>query len=65
MRPEDRPATELNTDILARYRPEMKKFYYDPEEVSDLPAAAGDRVSDAAQGGRQLRGNAEHAAVKA
>jgi len=32
MRPEDRPATELNTDILARYRPEMKKFYYDPKK---------------------------------
>jgi aminobenzoyl-glutamate utilization protein B len=32
MRPEDRPATELNTEILARYRPEMKKFYYDPKK---------------------------------
>ncbi|MBI3983502.1 MAG: amidohydrolase, partial [Gemmatimonadetes bacterium] len=30
IRPEDRPATHLNTDILARYRPEMRKFYYDP-----------------------------------
>jgi aminobenzoyl-glutamate utilization protein B len=29
MRPEDRPATFLNTDIMARYRPEMRKFYYD------------------------------------
>jgi aminobenzoyl-glutamate utilization protein B len=30
IRPEDKPAIELNTDILARYRPEMKKYYYDP-----------------------------------
>jgi aminobenzoyl-glutamate utilization protein B len=30
IRPEDQPATELNTEILAKYRPEMKKYYYDP-----------------------------------
>ena len=30
IRPEDRPATHLNTEILARYRPEMRKYYYDP-----------------------------------
>jgi aminobenzoyl-glutamate utilization protein B len=29
IRPEDRPATWLNADILARYRPEMRKYYYD------------------------------------
>jgi aminobenzoyl-glutamate utilization protein B len=32
IRPEDRPATELNTEILAKYRPEMKKFYFDPKK---------------------------------
>lgn len=26
----DRPAIELNADIMARYRPQLKKFYYDP-----------------------------------
>jgi aminobenzoyl-glutamate utilization protein B len=26
----DPPATWLNTDTLAKYRPEMKKYYYDP-----------------------------------
>jgi aminobenzoyl-glutamate utilization protein B len=26
----DKPALELNADIMARYRPEMKRFYYDP-----------------------------------
>ena len=30
IRPQDKPATELNTEIMAKYRPEMKKFYYDP-----------------------------------
>ena len=29
LRPEDRPATWLNQDILAKYRPEMRKYYYD------------------------------------
>jgi aminobenzoyl-glutamate utilization protein B len=29
LRPEDRPATWLNADILAKYRPEMRKYYYD------------------------------------
>lgn len=26
---DDKPPIELNTEIMARYRPEMKKFYYD------------------------------------
>jgi aminobenzoyl-glutamate utilization protein B len=30
IRPEDRPAIHLNAEILARYRPEMQKFYYEP-----------------------------------
>jgi aminobenzoyl-glutamate utilization protein B len=30
IRPEDRPATWLNADILSRYRGEMRKYYYDP-----------------------------------
>ncbi len=30
LRPQDKPATDLNTDIMAKYRSEMKKFYYDP-----------------------------------
>lgn len=28
--PNDQPAIELNAGILERYRPEMRKFYYDP-----------------------------------
>jgi aminobenzoyl-glutamate utilization protein B len=30
VRPQDRPATELNAPIMARYREQMRKFYYDP-----------------------------------
>jgi aminobenzoyl-glutamate utilization protein B len=30
IRPEDKPAIELNREIMEKYRPEMKKFYYDP-----------------------------------
>jgi aminobenzoyl-glutamate utilization protein B len=32
IRPQDRPVTELNEDIMARYRAEMRKFYYDPSK---------------------------------
>ncbi len=30
IRPEDKPAIDLNTEILEKYRPAMKKYYYDP-----------------------------------
>jgi aminobenzoyl-glutamate utilization protein B len=30
--PNDKPAVWLNADIMAKYRPEMKKFYYDPSK---------------------------------
>ena len=30
IRPDDEPAIDLNEGILARYREEMRKFYYDP-----------------------------------
>jgi aminobenzoyl-glutamate utilization protein B len=30
IRAEDRPATELNANIMARYRDEMRKYYFDP-----------------------------------
>jgi aminobenzoyl-glutamate utilization protein B len=34
LRPEDRPATWLNADIMAKYRPEMRKYYYDPSKYT-------------------------------
>jgi aminobenzoyl-glutamate utilization protein B len=30
IRAEDRPAIELNAETMARFRPEMRKYYYDP-----------------------------------
>jgi aminobenzoyl-glutamate utilization protein B len=30
IRPDDRPAIELNREILAKYRPAMRELYYDP-----------------------------------
>jgi aminobenzoyl-glutamate utilization protein B len=30
MRPEDQPATHLNAEIMAKYKPELRKYYYDP-----------------------------------
>jgi aminobenzoyl-glutamate utilization protein B len=30
IRPNDQPAIHLNKEIMDRYRPEMKKYYYDP-----------------------------------
>ena len=32
VRPEDTPAIWLNEETMARYRPEMKKYYYDPSK---------------------------------
>jgi aminobenzoyl-glutamate utilization protein B len=32
IRPEDRPAIELNANILARYRDQMRPFYYDAKK---------------------------------
>ena len=30
IRPQDEPAIWLNEQIMAKYRPEMRKYYYDP-----------------------------------
>lgn len=32
IRPQDQPPTWLNADIMARYREQQKKFYYDPSK---------------------------------
>jgi aminobenzoyl-glutamate utilization protein B len=33
--PEDKPAIWLNEQIMAKYRPEMKKYYYDPTKYKN------------------------------
>jgi aminobenzoyl-glutamate utilization protein B len=35
MRPEDTPAIWLNAQTMAKYRPEMKKYYYDPTKYKN------------------------------
>ena len=30
IRPQDKPAVEMNRAVMERYRPEMRKYYYDP-----------------------------------
>jgi aminobenzoyl-glutamate utilization protein B len=32
IRPDDKPAIWLNEQIMAKYRPEMRKYYYDPSK---------------------------------
>jgi aminobenzoyl-glutamate utilization protein B len=32
LRPQDQPALWLNKQIMEKYRPEMKKMYYDPSK---------------------------------
>ena len=34
MRPNEKPATFLNADILDRFRPQMRRFYYDPTKYA-------------------------------
>ena len=31
---EDKPQIEINADIMAQFRPEMQKYYYDPSKYS-------------------------------
>jgi aminobenzoyl-glutamate utilization protein B len=35
LRPDDKPATFLNEKIMEKYRPEMKKLYYDPAKYDN------------------------------
>ena len=32
--PEDQPAIHLNQDVMARMRPQMEPFYYDPSRYA-------------------------------
>jgi aminobenzoyl-glutamate utilization protein B len=34
IKPTDKPAIEINADIMARYKPELSKHYYDPARYS-------------------------------
>ena len=46
IRPEDKPAIWLNQQTMAKYRPEMKKYYYDPTKYKTYLEQLGHHVSD-------------------
>ena len=48
LRPDDKPAIWLNKKTMEKYRPQMKKFYYDPVEVRHLSGTARHQVPDGA-----------------
>jgi aminobenzoyl-glutamate utilization protein B len=41
IRESDQPETALNAEIMARYKPELKKFYYDPAKYPSYLAQLG------------------------
>lgn len=56
IRPQDRPAIELNKDIMARYRPAMRRLYYDPTKYRTYLEQLGityptERAADGSCGG--------------
>jgi len=34
IRPSDQPPIWLNADIMAKYKPQLQKFYYDPKKYN-------------------------------
>jgi aminobenzoyl-glutamate utilization protein B len=34
IRPQDRPAIEMNRELMEKYRPEMRKYYFDPSRYA-------------------------------
>jgi aminobenzoyl-glutamate utilization protein B len=56
MRPQDRPAIEMNRDVMARYRPQMRRFYYDQSKYRTYLEQLGityptERAADGSCGG--------------
>ena len=43
LRPEDKPAVDLNREILERYRPAMRRYYYDPRRYRNYLEQLGVR----------------------
>src|SRR5437867_5687628 len=56
IRPQDRPAIELNRDVMARFRPQMRRYYYDPSKYRTYLEQLGityptERAADGSCGG--------------
>ena len=52
IRPQDQPAIWLNKAIMEKYRPEMKKFYYDPSRYKTYLEQLGIKYPDREVGAR-------------
>lgn len=60
LNPDDKPAIELNTDIMATFRPELEKYYYDETKYDTYLEQLGIEYptlrSDAASAGSESEG---------
>jgi aminobenzoyl-glutamate utilization protein B len=54
IRPQDRPAIWLNTETMARYRPEMRKYYYDPSKYKTYLEQLGIKYPTVRSSGEQV-----------
>ena len=50
--PEDKPAISLNAQTMARYRDEMKKYYFDPTKYRNYLEQLGIKYPTVREGGR-------------
>jgi aminobenzoyl-glutamate utilization protein B len=50
IRPDDKPAIWLNEQTMAKYRPEMKKYYYDPTKYKSYLEQLGIKYPTVRQG---------------
>jgi len=44
IRPTDKPAIWLNKERMEKYRPEMKKYYYDPTSTRTTSISSGSNI---------------------
>ena len=44
IRPTDKPAIWLNKERMEKYRPEMKRYYYDPTSTRTISSSSGSNI---------------------
>ena len=44
IRPDDKPAIWLNKEMMEKYRPEMKKYYYDPTNTRPTSSSSASSI---------------------
>ena len=55
VRPQDKPAIELNEGIMEKYRPEMRKYYYDPSKYKTYLDQLGIKYPTVKNGGKEVK----------